>query len=51
LTADVGQTVSVIVTVNNSGRWPVAWMLVEDLLPAHALIQEPPKLRVSGKRF
>lgn len=51
LTAEVGQMVTVRLTVKNRGRWPVAWMLVEDLLPAHALLHDPPRLRVSGRRL
>lgn len=51
LKAEVGQTVSVIITVKNHGRWPVGWMLVEDLLPAQALLHEPPRLRVTGRRI
>ncbi len=51
LTAEVGDTVTVIVSVRNEGRWPVTWMLVEDLLPAHALQFEPPRLQVTGRRI
>ena len=49
--AQVGQTVAVVVTVENAGRLPVAWVLLEDLLPVRALIHEPPALRVSGDRM
>jgi uncharacterized protein (DUF58 family) len=50
LSAEVGQNVAVVVTLQNSGRWPVAWVLLEDLLPADALIFNPPRLVVGGKR-
>jgi uncharacterized protein (DUF58 family) len=30
---------------------PVAWLLLEDLLPRHALIYDPPNLQVSGRRL
>ena len=33
LTANIGETVAVVVTVTNSGRLPVPWLLLEDLLP------------------
>ena len=51
LTADVGQTVSVMVMIRNTGKWPIGWVLIEDLLPRHALIHEPAKLAVTGKRL
>ncbi len=51
LSANVGETVAVVITIENKGSLPVAWLLVEDLLPRHALIYEPPNLRVSGKRL
>jgi uncharacterized repeat protein (TIGR01451 family) len=51
LSANVGETVAVVITIENKGPLPVAWLLVEDLLPRHALIYEPPNLRVSGKRL
>jgi uncharacterized protein (DUF58 family) len=50
-TAEVGQTVPVSVTIQNTGKWPVGWVLVEDLLPREALIHEPPRLRVAGERL
>jgi uncharacterized protein (DUF58 family) len=50
LTADVGDTVAVIVDISNKGALPVAWCLAEDLLPRRALIHEPPNLRVAGRR-
>ena len=50
LAANIGDTVAVMVRVENTGRLPVPWMLAEDLLPRHALIHEPPNLRVSGRR-
>ena len=50
LTANIGESVAVVVTVLNSGRFPVPWVLLEDLLPRQALIHEPPNLRVHGRR-
>jgi len=49
--AQVGETVAVVVTLKNAGRLPVPWVLLEDVLPPHALIHEPPPLRVSGDRL
>ncbi len=50
LSAQVGESVAVMVTIENRGAWPIAWLLVEDLLPRHALIYDPPSLRVTGRR-
>ena len=51
LTAEIGDTLAVIVTARNSGRLPIAWVLLEDLLPRGALVQRPPRLKVVGKRL
>ena len=51
LTANVGQDVAVVITVENKGTLPVAWLLLEDLLPRHAVIYDPPSLRVTGRRL
>lgn len=51
LTANIGDNVAVVVTVANTGRWPVLWVLMEDLLPRHALIYRPPNLAVDGQRI
>lgn len=50
-TAEVGDEVPVAVTVRNGGSLPVPWVLIEDVLPAPALQQRPPRLRVKGKRL
>jgi len=51
LSANIGESVAVMITVENKGALPIAWLLLEDLLPRHALIYEPPSLRVTGKRL
>jgi uncharacterized protein (DUF58 family) len=51
LTAKVGETVTVMVRVENGGRLPIAWLLIEDLLSKRALLHEPPNLRVTGRRI
>jgi uncharacterized protein (DUF58 family) len=50
LTAEVGDTVAVVVTLENRGRIPIAWLLAEDLLPRRALMFRPPDLQVQGRR-
>jgi uncharacterized repeat protein (TIGR01451 family) len=49
--AEVGHSVTVNVTVRNNGALPVAWVLLEDILPAKALIENRSRLRVKKKRF
>jgi uncharacterized protein (DUF58 family) len=48
---DAGQRVEVEVRAENTGRLPIPWLLLEDLLPDYALHQRPPRLRVKGKRL
>ncbi|MCU0961744.1 MAG: DUF58 domain-containing protein [Pirellulaceae bacterium] len=50
MTAEVGDTVAVIVTLENTGRIPIAWLLAEDLLPRRALMFRPPDLQLQGSR-
>lgn len=51
MTAEVGDTVAVIITLENTGRIPIAWLLAEDLLPRRALMFRPPDLRLQGSRI
>lgn len=51
LHVEVGKSVAVIVAAKNVGRWPIIWLLLEDLLPASALWQRPPRLQVTGQRL
>src|SRR5436305_8253431 len=48
---EAGGRIDVEVTVRNAGRLPLPWVLLEDQLPAYALVQRPPRLRVKGKRL
>ena len=50
LSAEIGQSVAVMIAVKNQAAWPVAWVLLEDLLPRDALMYVPPRLQVSGRR-
>lgn len=50
-TAQIGETVAVVITVQNRGWLPIPWVLLEDLLPRHALLPPPPRLRVEGRRL
>lgn len=51
LSANVGDRVAVMVNVRNRGRLPIAWLLMEDLLPISALIYRPPNLGLEGRRI
>lgn len=51
LTARIGDRISVLITMKNQGKWPIAWMLCEDVLPAQSLLYEPPSLKLSGRRI
>ncbi|MCA9178227.1 MAG: DUF58 domain-containing protein [Planctomycetales bacterium] len=50
LEASVGDRVAVMVNVTNQGGLPIAWTLLEDLLPREALMYRTPALRVEGRR-
>ena len=48
--AKTGDMVGVIAKVTNNGTLPIAWALLEDLLPMKALIHNPPNLQLAGRR-
>jgi uncharacterized protein (DUF58 family) len=48
---EAGSEVEVRVRLRNQGRFAVAWVLVEDLLPEGALRQKPPRVRIVGRRL
>lgn len=48
---EIGQTVAVVIQLENRGWLPIPWMLVEDLLPRAAMIFNPPNLQVLGRRL
>jgi uncharacterized repeat protein (TIGR01451 family) len=49
--AQVGDTVAVVLRVRNRGGLPVAWVLLEDLLPLGAIGGPAPRLEVVGSRL
>jgi uncharacterized protein (DUF58 family) len=51
LSAEIGDTVAVAVTVLNSGRLPVPWILMEDLVAWPQVVNGPPPVRLIGKRM
>lgn len=48
---EVGETVEVVVKLKNTGKLPIGWLLVEDMLPEFALRQKPPRLTIKGRRI
>ena len=48
---EVGAKAEVQVRVTNTGRWPIPWLLVEDLLPQRSTRKPNPALVVSGSRL
>ena len=47
---EVGGTLLVQLTIENGGKVPVGWVLVEDLVPERALRPPTPRVKVEGKR-
>jgi uncharacterized protein (DUF58 family) len=48
--AEIGESVGVEIVVDNDGWLPVPWVLLEDLLPAKALVESRQRLKVKKKR-
>lgn len=48
---EVGESTEVVVRLTNTGQLPIAWVLVEDLIPDLSLRQRPARLTVKGKRL
>jgi len=48
---EIGETAHVEVTVENTGKLAVPWMLIEDAIPQEALNQVPQRIRVDGPRL
>lgn len=49
-TAEIDDKIAVIVNVQNGGKLPVPWLLLEDAVPRDALLQRPPRIALEGKR-
>ncbi|AWM38372.1 hypothetical protein GobsT_34980 [Gemmata obscuriglobus] len=47
---EVGESTAVTVTLSNAGAIPIAWVLVEDLLPDFAVKARTPRITAKGKR-
>jgi uncharacterized protein (DUF58 family) len=51
LSAQIDEQIAVVVTVENQGRLPVPWVLVEDIVAWPPLATGTPPLKVKGKRL
>lgn len=51
LSANIGDQVAVVINVRNRGLLPIAWVLIEDLLPRKAIEVRPPSLNIEGRRL
>ena len=49
--ASIGETVDVEIEVENSGKWPVTWMLIEDLMPPGVVARNKPAMSFAGERI
>src|SRR5580693_7301084 len=47
---EVGESTEVVVTLRNTGVLPIAWVLVEDLVPDFVAKARTPRLTIKGKR-
>ena len=49
--AKIGDNVPVLIKLKHVGKYPIAWVLVEDILESRALVRKPPALGLAGKRL
>jgi uncharacterized repeat protein (TIGR01451 family) len=49
--AQVGESIAFVISMRNRGRLPIAWVLVEDMLPRGAIVSRPPRIEVKGHRL
>ncbi|WP_165227544.1 DUF58 domain-containing protein [Aquisphaera insulae] len=48
---EIGETIAFVLTLRNRGALPIAWVLVEEMLPRAAITARPPRLEVKGRRL
>lgn len=51
VSANIGDTVAVVIELKNRSGFPIVWALIEDMLSRYALAHRPPKLEVVGSRL
>lgn len=50
-TLEIGETAEVRVTVENTGRLSIPWLILEDSLPRDALVEMPHRMKAEGARL
>ncbi len=45
---EIGDTIFISFRLNNTGKLPIVWILLEDVLPRGALVGPPPALKLDG---
>ncbi|WP_406698255.1 DUF58 domain-containing protein [Singulisphaera sp. Ch08] len=48
---EIGQSIAFVATLRNRGRLPIAWVLIEEMLPRAAITARPPRIEVKGRRL
>lgn len=49
--AKIGDNVPVMIKLKHVGKFPIAWVLVEDMIEQRSLVRNPPPLGLDGKRL
>lgn len=50
-TAEIGDLVPVMIRLKHVGKFPITWVLVEDMLENGSMVFKPPSLGVKGRRL
>lgn len=50
-TAEIGNLVEVEISITNEGRFPIAWALIEEILPPGAISEHGRRLKLIGERL
>lgn len=51
LTAEEGETIPVVISVENRGRLPISWVLIEDMLSKTDRAKPGPRIAVTGRHM
>ncbi len=48
---EIGESIAFVLTLQNRGALPIAWVLMEEMLPRSAIASRPPRLEIKGRRL
>ncbi len=48
---EIGESIAFVLTLENRGALPIAWVLMEEMLPRSAIASRPPRLEIKGRRL